>query len=162
MDARGFGSQRRNHRQVNNRLNVEANAKTPSLFPEGSSKDKYTAERKGDGKLHIPLLDDNEPEHISLYSSSVELDKENQVEAMVVRITTRAFEKTGVFQSVFNVDSGEVEENVFASKREDMQVYKAISTSKGLVRDIVGTTLGMREAASSLDVLEVVKPFVYE
>ena len=99
------------------------------LFPRGGSKDEHISERKGDGKSPIHLPDDEQPEHIGLYLPTVEPEKENQINAMAERVTTRAWEKKGAFQSVFDADSGEVEEHAVASKREDVPVYVELSAS---------------------------------
>jgi len=78
-------------------------------------------------------------------------------DSMLVRVKTRAFKDTGVM-TVLNVDLGE-EENVYPHPKK-IKRYKSITQNTEMVRDIIGRTMQIRPASTSIEVLEVVAPFV--
>ena len=81
------------------------------------------------------------------------------VDDMLARVTDRAFDQTGVFQSVVNVDSGEVEKSCKVSKGS-ISLYKNICSKREIARDVIGETISRREVSSSIECLDIVKPFV--
>ena len=79
------------------------------------------------------------------------------VDDMLARVTDRAFDQTGVLQSVVNVDSGKTEEIALPGK---IRLYNNLCAKKEIVRDVIGATLKRREVATSIECLDTVKPFV--
>ena len=80
------------------------------------------------------------------------------VDDMVERVTRRAFDQTGVLQSVVNVDSGVVEK----VSMDKVSLYKNVQQNSAIVRAVIGETLARREVSSSIECLDVIKPFVQE
>ena len=153
IDTRVFSDSRRLHRKRNNRLLADTtDDQPPSLYPDGSEKKK----RANDIVVYRagPNVVSSTP--ISNYSSVSSLDNESKIDDMMQRVRQRAFNESGVL-NIINVDEGCIE-----SQKVDTNLYNTIQKKKEVARDIIGHTLFAREESTSLDCLNVVKPFIME
>ena len=168
IDTRTFGNSRARHRTNTNRLEAVPKVKPPPLYPCGRKKPKSG---EGMGSLFASAVT---PPSKSVYpalktaSSDAEGSEDDMmfvgsrddvIDDMLTRVTRRAFDQTGVFQSVVNVDSGEVEKSCEVSKGS-ISLYKNICSKREIARDVIGETISRREVSSSIECLDIVKPFV--
>ena len=167
IDTRAYGNTRARHRANNNRLEGATKMKPPPLYPAGSKKVQrmdeplfataVTPQRKS---AYPPLKSAQSVEVVECCLS--EEDEEdiiivgNRVDDMLYRVTRRAFDQTGVFQSVINVESGQVEK----ISNEKISLYKNICSKREIARDVISKTLERREVSSSIECLKIVKPFI--
>lgn len=176
IDTRTYGNSRARHRSNNNRLSNTPKVKPPPLYPAGSAKvarkmsPHYASAVTPPSRSVYPQLksveeidispDTKSVDMVNLYSDS-DLDDcrvIDPVDDMVERVTRRAFDQTGVLQSVVNVDSGVVEK----VSMDKVSLYKNVQQNSAIVRAVIGETLARREVSSSIECLDVIKPFVQE
>ena len=103
---------------------------------------------------------DNSSSYPALMQSNVDIASvldSSTTDSMLARVKTRAFKDTGVMP-VLNVDSGE-DENVNPHPKK-IKRYKNIAANSEMVRDIIGRTMQIRPVSTSIEVLEMVAPFV--
>ena len=84
------------------------------------------------------------------------LDGDYKINEMLRSVSHYAFMSAGALE-ILNVESVKIEKN-----EENIFLFKSLQKRKDVTHDVIRHTLGVRESTTSLDCLQVVKPFIGE